>query len=118
MHPVLDKLRGTEKQWLVDLLYAFNAGNISKFDDLKKHWVNQPDLASHEVQMRQKISLLCLMEMTFRRPATDRQLMFEEISQEARLPVDEVGFCSRLTRVQFLDKISPVPRVRVNVNPI
>lgn len=90
MHPVLDKLRTNEKQWLVDLLYSFNAGNIGQFDDLKKHWQNQPDLASHELQMRQKISLLCLMEMTFRRPATDRQLTFDEVSKEARLPVEEV----------------------------
>ena len=41
MHPILDKLRNSEKQWLVDLLYAFNGGNIAKFDELKKHWQNQ-----------------------------------------------------------------------------
>jgi 26S proteasome regulatory subunit N9 len=29
------------------------------------------------------------MEMTFKRPATDRQLTFEEISRETRLPVNE-----------------------------
>jgi 26S proteasome regulatory subunit N9 len=28
--------------------------------------------------------------MTFKRPATDRQLTFEEISRETRLPVNEV----------------------------
>lgn len=91
-HPVLDKLKGTEKEWLVDLLYTFNSGNIARFEDLKQHWQNQPDLASHEVQMRQKISLLCLMEMTFKRPATDRQLSFKEISDETRLPANEIEF--------------------------
>ena len=25
-HPVLDSLRGTDKEWIVNLLYAFNAG--------------------------------------------------------------------------------------------
>jgi len=30
------------------------------------------------------------MEMTFKRPATDRQLTFEEITREKRLPVNEV----------------------------
>jgi len=91
-HPVLDKLKSTEKQWLVDLLYTFNSGNIGRFDELKQHWQNQPDLASNEIKMRQKISLLCLMEMTFKRPATDRQLSFTEIAQETRLPVNEVEF--------------------------
>ena len=40
-HPILDVLRNSQKQWLVDLLYAFNAGNIPRFDELKTHWQNQ-----------------------------------------------------------------------------
>jgi len=43
------------------------------------------DLASNEVQMAAKISLLCLMEMTFKRPATDRRLTFDDISTEAKV---------------------------------
>lgn len=89
-HDVLLSLKGTDKEWLVDLLYAFNSGNISKFEELKKFWATQPDLAAAELQMRQKISLLCLMEMTFQRPATDRQLTFQIIAQTARIPVSEV----------------------------
>ncbi|PVD29250.1 hypothetical protein C0Q70_11847 [Pomacea canaliculata] len=89
-HDVLLSLKNSDKEWLVDLLYAFNSGNISKFDDLKKYWASQADLAAAEQQMRQKISLLCLMEMTFQRPATDRQLSFETISSTARIPVSDV----------------------------
>lgn len=40
-HPILETLKGTERGWLVDLLYAFNSGNIAKFDDLKKQWQTQ-----------------------------------------------------------------------------
>jgi len=40
--------------------------------------------------MRRKMALLCLMEMTFRRPATDRHLSFEDIAEATQLPVDEV----------------------------
>lgn len=89
-HPILESLKGTEREWLVNLLYAFNSGNIAKFDDLKKSWVTQPDLAPCESPMREKISLLCLMEMTFKRPATNRQLTFQEIAAETRLPDNEV----------------------------
>lgn len=89
-HPVLNALRETERKWLVDLLFAFNSGNIVKFDELKSQWGKQPDLAQHETNMRQKISLLCLMEMTFKRPATNRQLSFSEIAKETCLPPAEV----------------------------
>ncbi len=40
-HPILEVLKETDKQWLVDLLYAFNAGNIPKFDELKTNWAAQ-----------------------------------------------------------------------------
>lgn len=89
-HPILESLTNTDKDWVVKLMYAFNSGNISKFDDLRKHWQKQPDLAAQEIAMRQKISLLCLMEMTFKRPATNRQLSFQEIAVETRLPENEV----------------------------
>ncbi len=40
-HPVLESLKGTDKDWLVALLYAFNSGNIAKFEELKKGWATQ-----------------------------------------------------------------------------
>ncbi|XP_070532032.1 26S proteasome non-ATPase regulatory subunit 13-like [Ptychodera flava] len=89
-HPILHSLKDTEKQWLVDLLYAFNSGNLQKYESLKSQWKQQPDLATSEGSLRQKISLLCLMEMTFTRPANHRNLSFEAIAKEARLPINEV----------------------------
>ncbi|XP_012589812.1 PREDICTED: 26S proteasome non-ATPase regulatory subunit 13 [Condylura cristata] len=90
MHPVLESLRGTDRQWLIDTLYAFNSGNVEKFQTLKSAWGQQPDLAANEAQLLRKIQLLCLMEMTFTRPANHRQLTFEEIAQSARIAVNEV----------------------------
>jgi len=89
-HPILDSLKGTDKQWLVDVLYVFNSGNILEYERLRPFWQTQPDLSANELNLRQKISLLCLMEMTFKRPANHRQLTFAEISKEACLPEDEV----------------------------
>ncbi len=54
----------------------------------------QPDLAANELSLRQKISLLCLMEMTFKRPATNRNIGFDEIAKEAKLPLNEVCIIS------------------------
>lgn len=41
MHPVLESLRKTDKQWLIDTLYAFNAGNVERFQALKTAWGQQ-----------------------------------------------------------------------------
>ena len=89
-HPVLQSLKGTPNAWLIDLLQAFNAGDIAALEKLKPQWSKVADLAAQELKLRQKISLLCLMEMTFKRQANNRQLTFAEISQETRLPLGEV----------------------------
>lgn len=64
-HAILDSLSGTENEWLVELLQAFNSGDIEKFEVMKKHWGAIPDLLAQELFLRQKISLLCLMEVSF-----------------------------------------------------
>ncbi|XP_035738229.1 26S proteasome non-ATPase regulatory subunit 13-like [Vespa mandarinia] len=89
-HPVLESLKDTPNSWLIDLLQAFNAGDIVALEKLKPQWSKVADLAAQELKLRQKISLLCLMEMTFKRQANNRQLTFTEISQETRLPLGEV----------------------------
>lgn len=62
-HPVLQSLNNTENGWLVELLYAFNSGDINKFEQMKPKWGAIADLAAQELFLRQKISLLCLMEV-------------------------------------------------------
>ncbi|KAK9754084.1 PCI domain [Popillia japonica] len=89
-HPVLETLKTTENSWLVDLLYAFNSGDINKFESMKTKWASIADLAAQELFLRQKISLLCLMEMTFKRPSHNRQLTFTEIANETKLPLNEI----------------------------
>lgn len=74
----------------MELLRAFNAGDINKFEEMKPIWGQIPDLLAHEVKLRQKISLLCLMEMTFKRPANEKTLTFEDIAKETKLPIKEV----------------------------
>uniref|UniRef100_A0A8C6CQM8 26S proteasome non-ATPase regulatory subunit 13 n=1 Tax=Moschus moschiferus TaxID=68415 RepID=A0A8C6CQM8_MOSMO len=69
MHPVLESLRDTDRQWLIDTLYAFNSGNVERFQTLKTAWGQQ---------------------MTFTRPANHRQLTFEEIAKSAKITVNEV----------------------------
>lgn len=41
MHPVLESLRNTDRQWLIDTLFAFNSGNVETFQALKSAWGQQ-----------------------------------------------------------------------------
>lgn len=89
-HPIIESLRGTDKEWLIELLHAFNSGDIKKFEQMKPIWGQINDLKVQEVKLRQKISLLCLMEMTFKRAANNRTIKFDEIASETQLPRSEV----------------------------
>ncbi|KAI7687057.1 26S proteasome non-ATPase regulatory subunit 13 [Sarcoptes scabiei] len=87
LHSILRKLE-PEHEYMRELLLAFNTGSIAKFDELKPKWQTQPDLVLHEIDMRKKICLLCLMEMAFATP--NAVLSFDKIAAETRLPVTDV----------------------------
>nr|CAG4646250.1 EOG090X05V9 [Macrothrix elegans] len=89
-HPVLESLKNQEESWLVDLLFVMNAGDIDGFNKLKPKWASQPDLVANERSILQKITLLALMEMTFKRPATKRNLSFKDIAATTGVREDEV----------------------------
>merc|ERR1712088_866179 len=78
-HSILDDLKGTDKEWIVKVLVAFNSGDVRKFGAMKNEWSNQKDLVQYEEALYVKICLLALMEMTFQRSATDRSLAFKDI---------------------------------------
>jgi len=89
-HPILDDLKGSNKEWIVRILIAFNSGDVRKFSDMKKEWEKQADLKNFEEQLYVKICLLALMEMTFQRSATDRSLSFRDIAQQTGMDEDKV----------------------------
>lgn len=88
-HPLLEALR-VACPWIVELLLAFNRGDMTRLEQLKPQWSQQPDLASNEIALRQKCALLSLMELTFNRASSSRSIPFTEVAAAAKLPVDEV----------------------------
>merc|ERR1711860_156245 len=89
-HPVLNALNGTPNEWLVNLLMAFNSGDVETYEKLRGSWTKQPDLNSNQEILYEKLCLLVLMEMTFRRDANDRSIAFKEISAQTGLSEDKV----------------------------
>ncbi|POY72842.1 hypothetical protein BMF94_4097 [Rhodotorula taiwanensis] len=92
MHPILDALKGTEHDFIRNLLYAFNAGDISKFQTIIPEMnAREPFLEQNLPSLRQKICMMALLEAVFRRATEDRAtLPFSVISKEAQVPIDEV----------------------------
>ncbi|GAA5916175.1 hypothetical protein JCM5296_003954, partial [Sporobolomyces johnsonii] len=91
MHPILDSLTGTQYEVVRNLLFAFNSGDIVRFESLIPEIASkEPFLQQHFPFLREKICLLALIEAVFKRPTQDRILPFSVISQEAQVPIDEV----------------------------
>ncbi|CAH8605900.1 unnamed protein product [Heterobilharzia americana] len=89
-HDILKSLRDSSESWLIDLLHAFNRGDLNQLDQLRNRWCIQADLVAAEAKLKDKVTLLCLVEMVFRRPANKRTLTFAEISSATRVPIDQV----------------------------
>jgi len=89
-HPILDSLKTTDKAWLTELLFAFNSGNIEKFTALKPQWSSEGDLVGAYPALREKLSLLAIMEMVFRCTARDRGLSFADIANTTQTAHNDV----------------------------
>ncbi|CAK1592818.1 unnamed protein product [Parnassius mnemosyne] len=88
-HPILESLEGTPDAWACELVKAVAAGDIVAFEKIRAQ-APHPELHKADRQLRQKIAILCLMEMAFNRTSAQRKLTFAEIAREARVPRDEV----------------------------
>ena len=95
-HPICGALAGTTFAWLVDILNAFNDGDLHAYDALcVKHAdaLNaQPALVAHERKLREKITILCLLRIVFAAPADEREIDMETIAQRTKLTVDGVEY--------------------------
>lgn len=91
-HPVVKYLKNPNDEWLLNLLCAFNQGDVAQFNALKESWGKQPDLKANEAILFEKVCLLALLNMTFDCSATKRQLSFDAISLKTGLEKDKVEF--------------------------
>ena len=66
----VQSLEGTQYDWLLQLLDAFHRGDMAGYDTLcQKHAdvLNaMPSLVEHERLLKEKITIMCLLELIFR----------------------------------------------------
>jgi 26S proteasome regulatory subunit N9 len=89
-HPILQSLAGTDREWLIRLLQAYNAGDAATVASLQSSWSSNVNLSSSLPQLRDKLKLLSLMELVYRAPAHERSLPFASIAAAAGVPLEEV----------------------------
>jgi 26S proteasome regulatory subunit N9 len=92
---ILQVLKSTPDAWLVELLQACASGNVQLFKQLCQtkyaaQIASQPALVNMATQMQEKITLLGLVELVFRKPASERTLEFTEIAHSLEIPLDQV----------------------------
>ncbi|KAF7846139.1 hypothetical protein BT93_L5153 [Corymbia citriodora subsp. variegata] len=90
LHPILDSLSKTDYDWLRDLLFAFNRGDLHAYNILQQHLSANTLLQEHQQFLYQKISLSALTQLVFSRAPQDRSMTFTTISQETKVQQDEI----------------------------
>lgn len=66
----VQSLEGTQYDWLMRLLDAFHRGDMAAYDQLcKQHAAtlnSMPELVANERLLKEKITIMCLLELIFR----------------------------------------------------
>lgn len=81
-HQVIESLKGTQADWLYQLLFAFNSGDIEKFRVIEKQLTAQGESLSLNRKIgfiSEKIQLMALLELLFHKLPEQRVLTFSEI---------------------------------------
>jgi len=91
-HPILGALEGTNEAWLIEVLFAFNSGDLEKFRQHKREWSVYTDVVNNQERLEAKIRILCLMEIAAGRPSKQRSITFDEIAKRTQVDMQEVEF--------------------------
>lgn len=106
-HTVITSLKDGEHAWLYELLVAFHKGSLAEYDAVcaraTEKMAEQSALVYRVEFLRQKITLLALMELAFTR-ALDRNISFDDVAAACRLPAKEVEYL--LMRAMSLGLVS------------
>ena len=94
-HPILNALKGSNKSYLLNLLEAFNRGDMESYSKLADgeyaSIMNQEEgLKGKAGILKVKIAVLGLMELVLERGSGERVFGFEEIEKRCRVERNDV----------------------------
>ena len=94
-HRIVDSLRGGPNSWMISLITALNAGDMSEFNSEWNKLPNNADTAALkaiEPFLREKLTILALIELLFQRAPSNRVVTFADIAAAVKAPIDRVEF--------------------------
>lgn len=86
-------LKNGSHQWLYDMLIIFNEGQLHMFKEALDRYKGQivhTDLAGREAQLKNKLTLIALLNLAFSRPNKQRTLNFQDIADHCDIHISEV----------------------------
>ncbi len=89
-HPVIESLNGTEAEWLVKLLFAFNRGSIRDYQQYHQYIDSNPSLTARKPFLEEKMRLMAVMELVFSRPIENRSIPFSDIAVATGASMEQV----------------------------
>lgn len=94
MTPILTSLEGTPESWLMEFMHTMAKGDVVAFNQLSEKYASkiqqQPALVHRAEAVKEKITLLALVNMVFERPSAERTLTFQEIADRIHVHIDQV----------------------------
>uniref|UniRef100_A0A7S0RYM3 PCI domain-containing protein n=1 Tax=Chlamydomonas leiostraca TaxID=1034604 RepID=A0A7S0RYM3_9CHLO len=95
-HPIAKVLEGGAYAWLHDILVAFNAGDLPRYDALCAQHAAvlnaQPALVAAARELREKVTLMALLDLISSTPPEARCLPLDTVGGRTRLDRDGVEF--------------------------
>lgn len=92
--PILGALENTPEAWLMEFMHAMAKGDVILFNNLSTKYAtqiqSQPALVHRATAVKEKITLLALVNMVFERPSAERTLTFAEVAERIHVQVDQV----------------------------
>jgi hypothetical protein len=108
-HPIINALDESPFAWLHTLLRTFNAGDIAGYDSLCRAHADalngQPALVANERRLREKITIMALLDLIWGLPAEERRIPLAAIGSRTQLSADGVEFL--LMKVRWATRVVP-----------
>lgn len=91
LHDILHSLENNEYDWLLNLVRTLNSGKLVDFESwLSVAFQRSPFLKKFEPFLREKVTIMSLLEIVSLRPTTNKQFSFKEISESTHTPLHKV----------------------------
>lgn len=89
---IVKSLIGTNFEFLVQLIYSFNSGDLACLRNQESKISSHPALMAHLPFLQEKLCLMSLAQFLFLQIKHDRRVSFSKISHETNVPIDQVEF--------------------------